>query len=173
MNRILDRLGRFSAGHPWRALVLWATVLAAVSGSPPPSAGRPRRTGTSPAPPPSRASTCCASTCPRPATPAPRSSSTTARRPGARPGTLTALDERLAGLTHVAQPSTLRASPRTATPSCSPSRYDVPVTHRDLMGTLEPLEEAVAPTRDAGLQVALGGELPGTAAAPRAGAPAS
>ena len=38
--------------------------------------------------------------------------------------------------------------------------YDVPVTHRDLMGKLEPLEEAVAPYRDAGLQVELGGELP-------------
>ena len=42
-------------------------------------------------------------------------------------------------------------------------RYDVPVTHRDLMGHAEPLEEAVAPTRADGLQVALGGELPATA----------
>ena len=28
----LDRLGRFSAGHPWRALALWAAVLTAVIG---------------------------------------------------------------------------------------------------------------------------------------------
>ena len=27
MNVILDRLGRFSAGHPWRALALWAADL--------------------------------------------------------------------------------------------------------------------------------------------------
>ena len=32
MNRILDRLGRFSAGHPWRAFALWAVVLIAVIG---------------------------------------------------------------------------------------------------------------------------------------------
>ena len=32
MNVVLDRLGRFSAGHPWRALVLWATVFIAVVG---------------------------------------------------------------------------------------------------------------------------------------------
>ena len=48
-------------------------------------------------------------------------------------------------------------------------RYDVPVTDPDLMGNLEPLEEAVAPIRDTGLQVELGGEVPGTAAAPMEG----
>ena len=37
------------------------------------------------------------------------------------------------------------------------------------MGNLEPLEEAVEPIRDAGLQVELGGEVPGTAAAPMEG----
>src|SRR5258708_5606920 len=35
-----------------------------------------------------------------------------------------------------------------------------------LMGTLRPLDRAVAPTRPAGLQVELGGDLPDTAAAP-------
>ena len=37
------------------------------------------------------------------------------------------------------------------------------------MGNLEPLEDAVEPTRDAGLQVELGGEVPGSAAAPMEG----
>ncbi|HEX8780400.1 MAG TPA: MMPL family transporter, partial [Nocardioides sp.] len=32
MNVILDRLGRFSGGHPWRAVVLWASVLTALVG---------------------------------------------------------------------------------------------------------------------------------------------
>ena len=47
--------------------------------------------------------------------------------------------------------------------------YDVPVTDPDLMGHLEPLERAVQPTHDAGIQVELGGDLPDTAAAPMTG----
>jgi RND superfamily putative drug exporter len=47
--------------------------------------------------------------------------------------------------------------------------YDVPVTDPDLMGDMAPLEGAVAPAEEAGLDVALGGELPGTAAAPMDG----
>jgi RND superfamily putative drug exporter len=47
--------------------------------------------------------------------------------------------------------------------------YDEPVTHPDLMENLEPLEDAVAATRDAGFQVEFGGDLPGTAAAPMKG----
>ena len=42
-------------------------------------------------------------------------------------------------------------------------QYDVPVTHKDLYGDAEPLEKAVEPTQDAGIQVVLGGELPSTA----------
>ena len=48
-------------------------------------------------------------------------------------------------------------------------QYDAPVTHHDLMANLEPLEDAIAPTRDAGIQVELGGDLPDTAAAPMKG----
>ena len=44
--------------------------------------------------------------------------------------------------------------------------YDVEVTDPDLMGNIEPLEDAIAPTRAEGLQVELGGELPGTATDP-------
>lgn len=47
--------------------------------------------------------------------------------------------------------------------------YDVPVTHQDLLANMTPLEDATAATKDAGYQVALGGELPGTAAAPMEG----
>ncbi len=47
--------------------------------------------------------------------------------------------------------------------------YDVPVTHPDLMGDMTPLEGATKPAEDAGLDVAFGGELPNTAAAPMDG----
>ncbi len=42
-------------------------------------------------------------------------------------------------------------------------RYDVEVTHHDLMGKLGPLEDATDGARDAGYRVEFGGELPGTA----------
>ena len=47
--------------------------------------------------------------------------------------------------------------------------YDTPVTDADLMGRLEPLDTAVAPTRATGLQVEPGGELPESTVAPMQG----
>ena len=47
--------------------------------------------------------------------------------------------------------------------------YDVEVTHPDLMGNLEPLEKAIAPTEDLGYQVELNGQVPETASAPMEG----
>ena len=47
--------------------------------------------------------------------------------------------------------------------------YDVPVTDPDLMGDMTPLEGAAKPAEKAGLDVAFGGELPNTAAAPMDG----
>ncbi len=42
-------------------------------------------------------------------------------------------------------------------------RYDVPTTDPDIYGIIDPLQDASAPAEDAGYQVELGGELPGTA----------
>src|SRR4029078_11988272 len=47
--------------------------------------------------------------------------------------------------------------------------YDAVVTAPDLMGNIEPLEKAVAPTEDLGYQVELNGQLPETADAPMEG----
>ena len=44
--------------------------------------------------------------------------------------------------------------------------YDVPITHKDLMGNADPLNEAVADARAAGLTVEMNGAVPETAAAP-------
>lgn len=44
-------------------------------------------------------------------------------------------------------------------------RYDVPTTDPDIYESVEPLEAATAPAEEAGVQVELGGELPGTATA--------
>jgi len=48
-------------------------------------------------------------------------------------------------------------------------QYDVPVTDPDVYEDITPIEEVVQPYRDAGLQVELGGELPGTAVSPMEG----
>jgi putative drug exporter of the RND superfamily len=42
-------------------------------------------------------------------------------------------------------------------------RYDVPTTDPDIYGIVDPLQDASASAEDAGYQVELGGELPGTA----------
>jgi RND superfamily putative drug exporter len=75
---------------------------------------------------------------------------------------LTALGERLTGLPHVLTVSAPRLS-EDADTALLEVRYDVPVTDPDLYGNLEPLEDAIEPTRDAGLQVELGGEVPANA----------
>ena len=164
MNRFLGPMARHCAAHPWRALLLWVVGAIAAFALASPSEPPPRRTGTPPEPRPSGASTCSAPTCPRPATPAPRSWSTTGSEAPVPDAELAALDARLAALPHVLAVDPPRVSADGATALLT-VRYDVPVTHRDLMGHAEPLEAAVAPTRASGLQVALGGELPATAQA--------
>ncbi len=85
------------------------------------------------------------------------------------PATILAdLDERLQAMPHVVTvlDPVVSADQRTAVVTVT---YDVKVTHRDLMGNLEPLEDAVAPLQEAGLQVEFNGEVPDTAAAPMRG----
>ena len=163
MNRILGPLGRHSAAHPWRTLLLW--VVGGVGRLRP----RLRRGGPAqenwdapPGTPAQRGVDLLRAHLPEAGNasaqvvvhdPAP------ARCPTP---TSTALDERLPPMPHVLAVDPPRVSEDRATVLLT-VRYDVPVTHRDLMGHAEPLEEAVAPTRAAGLQVALGGELPATA----------
>ena len=80
---------------------------------------------------------------------------------------LAALTDRLAAIDHVTDVTTPRMSADGDTALYTVT-YDVPVTDDDLVGEegLEPLEQAIAPLQDAGLQAALGGELPGNAGEP-------
>ena len=143
MSRFLYRLGRGSAAHPWRTLLAWLVAALAVLG---PgrlvrrrAAGRLRRPrrpcpgGRGPAP---RA-------LPRaPATPTPGSSSTTTTVAHPRPPR----SRRSASGSRTCRTSSRSArpgSPRTATPLLIDVGYDVPVTDPDLMGNLDPLEDAV------------------------------
>lgn len=77
---------------------------------------------------------------------------------------LDALVERLAGVDHVAAVTEPRLSADGDTALLTVS-YDVPVTDPDVIGAkgYDPLEDAVEPLREAGIQAELGGELPGGA----------
>ena len=78
------------------------------------------------------------------------------------------LRTRLATLDHVATVDDARFSADRDT-AIIVVGYDVPVTDHALMGNIEPLEKAVAPTRAAGVQVEMNGGVPETAAAPLKG----
>ncbi len=106
------------------------------------------------------------STCPGPATPTPGSSSTSDDRLGG--AELAPLRAALARMPHATTVSEPVLSPDGDTAVLRVG-YDVAVTDPDLMGNLEDLDAAVAPTRDAGLQVELNGTVPESAAAPMSG----
>jgi putative drug exporter of the RND superfamily len=167
MNRILDRLGRFSAGHPWRALALWGAVLTAVIGLAATLGGPAQENWDIPDARAQQGIDLLREHLPA-------AGNATAqvvvhdRDAALDQATLTALGDDLAGMDHVLTVSPPRMSQDGDTALVTVA-YDVPVTHHDLMGKLGPLEDAVDPYRDAGLQVELGGELPGTAAAPMEG----
>jgi RND superfamily putative drug exporter len=77
---------------------------------------------------------------------------------------LDGLVQRLGALDHVSSVSEPRLSADSDTALVTIG-YDVPVTDPDLVGAhgYDPLEGAIEPLRDAGLQAELGGELPGGA----------
>jgi len=78
------------------------------------------------------------------------------------------LTERLRDLEHVADVSPARLSADGDT-AILIVEYDEPITHPDLMANIQPLEGAIAPTVESGLQVELGGEVPDTAGEPIGG----
>ncbi|MGZ5400985.1 MAG: MMPL family transporter, partial [Nocardioides sp.] len=168
MSRFLYRLGSGSAAHPWRTIFAWVLIAGVVIGLGSAFGGTPQDDYDVPdaraqvgvdqlrehLPEAGYASAQVVVHDPEGGTPSAPS--------------LTALTERLGGMPHVATVAEPRFSADGDTTLVDVS-YDVPVTDPDLMGHMEPLEEAVSPIRDTGLQVELGGEVPGTAAAPMEG----
>ena len=170
MSRLLHRLGRSTAAHPWRTISAWLLRRRRrLRASPAASAAPPRTTGTSPTPAPRSASTSCASTRPAPATPAPGSSCTTGTAHRSTAAVTAPLTQRLEAMDHVVSVSAAADSAPTGDTALLTVQYDAPVTDHDLYENLAPLDKAVDPTRDAGIQVELGGDLPDTAAAPMRG----
>ena len=168
MSRFLYRLGHGSAAHPWRTIFAWVLVAGVVIGLGSAFGGEPQDDYDVPD---ARAQVGVDQLREHLPEAGYASAQVVVHDPeGGTPSdaALTTLTERLADMPHVATVAEPRLSEDGDTALVDVA-YDVPVTDLDLMGNLEPLEEAVAPIRDTGLQVELGGEVPGTAAAPMEG----
>ncbi|HET7351773.1 MAG TPA: MMPL family transporter [Marmoricola sp.] len=168
MSHLLHRLGRSTAAHPWRTISAWLVVAAAFAGLAGAFGGTTQDNWDVPA-----AEAQAGIELLREHTDA--AGNATARvvvhtRDGSAVSAdlLAPLTERLSEMDHAVAVSPPRLSEDRDTALLT-VQYDAPVTHHDLMGNVEPLEDAVAATRDAGVQVELGGDLPETAAAPMSG----
>jgi RND superfamily putative drug exporter len=168
MSRFLYRLGGSAAAHPWRTILAWVLVAAAVTTAAAAFGGTTQDDYTVED---ARAQVGIEQL--RDHFPAMGGASAQVLLHEADGGTVpeTVLAEvyaELGGLAHVSSVTPPRMSGDGDT-ALFTVMYDVPVTDPDLMGDMAPLEDAVAPAEAAGLDVALGGELPGTAAAPMDG----
>ena len=168
MSRLLHRLGRSTAAHPWRTISAWVLVAVGVFALAGSIGGTPQDNWNIPD---ARAQVGIDQL--RAHTPG--AGNATARvvvhtRDGAPvgPGVIAPLTRRLGQMDHAVSVSPPRLSADRDTALLT-VEYDAPVTDPDLMGKLGPLDHAVAPTRAAGIQVELGGDLPDTAAAPMRG----
>ena len=168
MSRLLHRLGGAAAAHPWRTFGAWVAVAAALFGLAGALGGSTQEDWDVAD---ARAQVGIEQL--RDHFPAFGGSSAQVvvhDRHGERidAATLTALQATLRTLRHVFTVPAPRLSPDGDTALLT-VLYDVPTTHHDLLGDVTPLQDATAPVREAGYQVALGGELPNTAAAPMEG----
>jgi len=168
MSRLLYRLGHLAAAHPWRTVSAWLAAAAAIIGLSVAVGGTPQDDYDVEG---ARAQVGIEMLRDH----LPGAGNASARvvvhdRDGDVPGqqVLDRLSDRLEAMPHVVAvtPPQLSADRDTAILTVS---YDVPVTDPDLMGNMEPLEQAVAPAQGSGLQVELGGEVPESAAAPMKG----
>ena len=167
MTRFLYRTGRWAALHPWRAVAGWLTFTLLLLGLAAGFGGTPRDNWDIPGTEAQEGLELLRDH-------VPGAGNATARvvvhdEDGSLQRTdLAAISERLLAMDHAASVSEPQLSGDRDTAMLFVG-YDEEVTHPDLMGNIDGLDEAVAPARDAGLQVELNGMLPETAAAPMSG----
>jgi putative drug exporter of the RND superfamily len=168
MSRLLHRLGRSTAAHPWRTIFAWVLVAVGVYALAGSIGGTPQDNWDIPA---ARAQVGIDQL--REHTPGAGNASARVvvhTHDGSSVGSsvIGPLTDRLEQMDHVVSVSAPRLSADRDTALLT-VEYDAPVTDQDLYENLAPLNKAVDPTRDAGIQVELGGDLPDTAAAPMRG----
>jgi RND superfamily putative drug exporter len=164
VSRILHRLGYSTAAHPWRTISAWLVVVVAAFALAGSFGGTTHDDYNVPD---ARAQAGVEQLRAH----VPDGGGATAQvvvhdRDGAplSASDLDGLVQRLGALDHVSSVSEPRLSADSDTALVTIG-YDVPVTDPDLVGAhgYDPLEGAIEPLRDAGLQAELGGELPGGA----------
>jgi RND superfamily putative drug exporter len=168
MSRLLHRLGRSTAAHPWRTIFAWVLIAVGVYALAGSVGGTTQDNWDIPG---ARAQVGIDQL--REHTPGAGNASARVvvhTRDGSPvDAAVTApLTERLQQMPHAVSVTDPRLSADRDTALLT-VEYDVPVTNHDLYENLAPLNKAVGPTRDAGIQVELGGDLPDTAAAPMRG----
>ncbi len=160
MNSILERLARHAVLRPWRTLAAWLLVLVAVIGLASAFGGPAQEDWDVPD---ARAQVGIDQL--REHLPGFGNASAQVVVHDDAPLSKAVIDELgsdLARLDHVdtVLPARVSDDGRTA---LLVVQYDVPVTHNDIYQDIAPLEDAVEPFQDDGLQVELGGDLPSTA----------
>ncbi|GAB7003646.1 MMPL family transporter [Nocardioides sp. AN3] len=166
MTRLLYRLGRGSAAHPWRVLAGWLLVAATVFSLAGTVGGPTQEDWDVPGARAQHGIDLLRQHLPG-------AGNATARvvLHGERAfagDDLTALGDRLAAMPHAVTVSDPRLSADGDTAILEVG-YDVPVTDHDLFGKRDALDRAIAPLEDAGYQVELNGDVPENAAAPMQG----
>lgn len=166
MTRLLYRLGRGSAAHPWRVLAGWLLVVAAVVTLAGTVGGPTQENWDVPGARAQHGIDLLREH-------SPGAGNATARvvvhtDHAVAPADLDALTERLASMPHAATVGEPRLSADGDTAVLEVG-YDVPVTDADLFGKRDALDRAVEPLADAGYRVELSGDVPENAAAPMEG----
>lgn len=162
MTRTLYRLGAACAAHPWRVLMTWLVLVATAVALATTAGGTPQDDWNVPGLEAQAGTDLLRAEFPEAAGATDRVVVHDPDGDSVPADAVTALSGRLADLPHVIAVLRPRISDDGAT-ALLELRYDVPVTDLDIFGDLAPLEDAAAPTVDAGLQVAFGGEVPDSA----------
>jgi putative drug exporter of the RND superfamily len=162
MTRMLHRLGGAAAAHPWRVLSAWLVVVTTAVGLSLAWGGTPQDDWNVPGTAAQVGTDLLREEFPDAAGAVDRVVVHDPDGAAVPQAQVAALTERLGALPHVIAVLEPRVSDDGATVLID-LRYDVPVTDQAIFGELGPLEAAAAPTVEAGLQVAFGGEVPDSA----------
>ena len=146
MSRFLHRLGRTTAAHPWRTVSAWLLVAVVVTALASMFGGTPHDDYDIPDARAQRGIELLRDHTPGAGNAGARVVVHTRDGSAVGAAVVTNLADRLADMEHVVGVSAPRMSSDRDTAVLT-VQYDVPVTDEDLMGNLEPLEDAVAPPR--------------------------
>ncbi|MGH1562956.1 MMPL family transporter [Mumia sp. DW29H23] len=162
MSSLLYRLGRTTAAHPWRTICAWVVVLVGVLAFASSAGGTFQDDWDVPGAEGQAGLDVLREHMPEAGGASALVSAHDREGDPLASAELDRLAERLRDVPHVIAVTPPRVSDDGDTALLA-LRYDVPVTHADVMGALEPLEQAVDEAALDGVDVDFGGEVPGSA----------